>query len=131
MQLEVKKIYQSAKKLFQKKIVTRVRETVILAKSDIRQRNRILIISLSLLFVLDYMMFCLHTEKNIFNVFPSIPPIVSTHSTTLYLPSINGTSLFTEKRELPVYDSDKKFAMVLFREVVRGSIYENTSIPKY
>ena len=42
-------------------------------KASLKERNRVLIILFSLLLIIDYFMICLHIEKNIFDIFPSIP----------------------------------------------------------
>ncbi len=96
-------------------------------KADPKEKNRILIIALSLLFIFDYCMFCLHIEKNIFDIFPSIPLLDDRTTVTLFLPSLDGVTLLKEKRDIPVYESDERKVKYLFNAVVAGSVYENTS----
>lgn len=108
--------------------VSFAREVRARAAADTRDRNRIVLILLSLLFFMDYLMFCYHIEKNILDIFPSIPLLEQKRSVTLHLPSVEKTELFKEEREIPVFDSDEKNVSFLFRLVTKGSIYENTSL---
>lgn len=97
------------------------------ARKDAKERNRILILAFSLLFFLDYLMFSHHIEKNVFDIFTSIPLLEDTRAVTLHLPALDGKLIMLEKREIPVYDADEKLVKHLFNLVVKGSIYENTS----
>jgi hypothetical protein len=134
MKATFKKIFEAAKtayargrELFFAYPVPYVEELYRRGKADPKERNRILIIALSLLFLLDYLMFCFHIEKNIFDLFPSIPLLTERDYITLYLPSLDGKSLLPERREIPEYDSEEQSVRFLFSAVSRGSIYENTS----
>ncbi len=95
---------------------------------DRRERNRRVILLFSFLFLFDYFMYCLHTDKNIVDIFPEIPSLDHYHRVSVYVPSLDGNSLIRETRSIPVYDSDEKTAKALFEFVVKGSLFENTSM---
>ncbi|HOO70382.1 MAG TPA: hypothetical protein PK926_01385 [Spirochaetota bacterium] len=92
------------------------------------EKKRILIIGLSLFFFMDYIMFCYLTEKNIFDIFPSIPSLTKSHEVTLFLPTFNDMSLEKETRNIPLFVDKEREVMHLFYEVIRGSKFENTSL---
>ncbi len=97
-------------------------------KASLKERNRVLIILFSLLFIIDYFMICLHIEKNIFDIFPSIPILEQHTKATVYLPSLDGKTLLKEERKVPHFNKNEKLAKHLFKLILDGSIYENTSI---
>lgn len=93
-----------------------------------KQKNRTILLMVSLLLLLDYLMFCHHTEKNIFNIFPSFPVLSDKEHRTVYLPDLDGKSLITERRELSVPNDRDEFVRLLYKIVSKGSIYDNTSM---
>lgn len=95
--------------------------------ADIRERNRILILSLSAIFLLDYIMFSYHIDKNIFNIFPSIPVLENKKKVNIYVPSEGCKEILAEKREIYSSLEDESLVMRLFNLVADGSYYENTS----
>ncbi len=97
-------------------------------ETNVKYRNRFLIISLSLLFIADYVMFSYLTDKNIFNIFPSIPALSDQKEISVYLPSLDGNNLIKETRMAPSFSDNERFIKYLFKTVARGSIYENTSV---
>jgi hypothetical protein len=95
---------------------------------DRRERHRRVILLFAFIFLFDYLMYCLHTDKNIVDIFPEIPSLDHYRSVSVYIPSLDGISLIQEKRSIPMHDSDEKKAKALFEFVVRGSSFENTSM---
>ncbi len=91
------------------------------------ERNRRLIIFFAALFIIDYLAYSYHTDKNIFDIFPSIPSLDSHVSVSVYLPSLDGESIVDEKRMIPRYNSDEKTAKLLFETVVQGRLRANTT----
>jgi hypothetical protein len=125
---KAREIYRLSGEWFSRTVMAFATATIARAKSDPRERNRVLIIALSLVFILDYLMFSLHIEKNIFDIFPSVPLLDRYQSVTVYLPSIDKNGIFEELREIPEYETDEGTVKHLFTLVSKGSIYENTSI---
>lgn len=90
--------------------------------------NRRLIITLASIFFLDYIMFCYHAGRNIFAIFPSVPPVSSQHEITVYLPSLDGKTIIDEKRKVVSFGSEERFIQFLVNSVASGSLFENTAM---
>ncbi len=95
---------------------------------DKKEKTRRFILLFAAIFLLDYLMYCLHTDKNIVDLFPEIPSLAHEKKVSVYLPSLDGATMIHEKRAIPVYDSDEKTAKLLFEIVVKGSIFDNTAM---
>ena len=106
--------------------VRRVREELLDYPAG-RERNRRLIILFAAIFIFDYAAYSYHTEKNVFDIFPSIPSLGSRRAVTVYLPSLDGATIDEETRTIPDFTDDEQTAKSLFESVVEGRLYENTS----
>lgn len=95
---------------------------------DDRRMNRSLVLFLGFLVFADYLMFCFHADKNVFDLLPALPSISDQHEITVYLPSLNGKTLLTEKRMATDFKSRERYIHYLFNTVIRGSVYENTAL---
>lgn len=93
-----------------------------------KERNRRLILLFAGIFIADYLMYCLHTNKNIVDIFPELPSLAQEKKVPVYLPALDGTTIMRETRAIPVYDSEEKTAKLLFELVVKGSMYDNTAM---
>ncbi len=98
-----------------------------LLDGDPLRRNRFLVLSISLLLIFDYMVFCYHADKNIFDIFPALPKLDLRERRAIYVPANDGKSLLKETRKIDVPEDTDRFAGLLFGMVAKGSIYENTS----
>jgi len=98
------------------------------SRTNVKDRNRFLLIGIGSLLLLDYLMFCYHTDKNIFNIFPTIPVIEDKREIEVYLPGLDGVTIFKEKRQIMGFPSDERFVRYLFNTVRKGSQFDNTSI---
>jgi len=92
-----------------------------------KDRTRMMVLFITLLILVDYLMFCYHTDKNIFNIFPSIPPIEFRNTINVYVPDATAQNIMKETRRVQLPDSSEDFAGMLFQFVVKGSHYDNTS----
>ncbi len=92
-----------------------------------KERNRLVILSLSYIFLLDYLMFSFHADKNIFNIFPSIPAIEDRREINVYFPTLDGKNFTIEKRFIPNFNSKERLADFLIGQILKGSNYENTT----
>lgn len=97
-------------------------------ESNPQRKHRFLILVISVLLFLDYLMFCYHTDKNIFNIFPSLPALDNREKRQVYIPDIDGKTILKETRKISVPEDTDEFVHVLFKIVSKGSIYENTSM---
>jgi hypothetical protein len=96
--------------------------------ADRIEKNRFMVLFISSLLIMDYVLFCFHADKNLFDIFPSFPALDCREERTVYLPDTDGKTLLKEKRLIAVSEDNDEFIRSLFRIILRGSIYENTSI---
>ncbi len=92
-----------------------------------KERNRRLIIFFAALCVFDYMAYSYHTDKNLFDIFPSIPSLGSQVSAPVFFPSLDGTTIVEEMRTIPLFEEEEKTARSLFEAVVQGRRFANTA----
>ena len=95
--------------------------------SSEKEKNRVLILAASSLFLLIYIMFSYHIGKNIFNIFPSIPALEDKKTINIYIPAKGCKEILTEERE--IYSKLKSESLIekLFNLVCNGSYFENTA----
>jgi hypothetical protein len=103
-------------------------KTEIVAYPGGKERTRRLIILFASLFILDYLMYCLHTDKNVADIFPDIPSLDRVRQVSIYIPGLDGATITREHRSIPVYGNDERTARILFEMVARGSHYDNTAL---
>ena len=120
--------------LFDTQVKARVLRFADLVKTQIinypegKERTRRLIILFAAIFLLDYLMFCLHTDKNVADIFPDIPSLDRVRQVSVYIPGLDGATITRESRSIPVYGDDERTARLLFEMVVQGSRYDNTAL---
>ena len=96
-------------------------------KAPVRERNRFILLSLSLILFADYVMICFHTDRWIFDIFPSIPSLEDNREVKIFFPS-SGGNIATENRRIPDLEGKERVASILLDEVRQGSRHENTRI---
>ncbi len=96
------------------------------SKSRVEQ-TRFLVLVLSLTLILDYLMFCYHADKNLFNIFPTLPVLDLRREINIYLPDASAQTIMKETRRISMPESKDELANSLFNFVVRGSRFDNTS----
>jgi len=104
-----------------------IAETKVRMDNDVREKNRIILLALSSLFILDYIMFSYHIDKNIFNIFPSIPVLESKKTVNIYIPSEGCKTIIAEKRKIYSGLESENLVRRLFDLVADGSYFENTA----
>jgi hypothetical protein len=92
-----------------------------------KERNRRLIIIFAALCIFDYIAYSYHTDKNLFDIFPSIPSLGGQVKASVFFPSLDGAAIVEEKRMIPRFDNEEKTARCLFETVVEGRSYANTA----
>lgn len=95
--------------------------------SNVKEKNRIVLLAISALFILDYIMLSYHIDKNIFDIFPSIPALAERKTVNIYIPSEGSKEIISEKREIYSDLKDESLVQRLFNLVADGSFFENTS----
>jgi hypothetical protein len=96
-------------------------------KKDPREKNRIMILLVSAVFFIDYIMFSYHVDKNIFDIFPSIPVLENKDKINIYIPSEGCKEILSEKREINTDVDEDILVKKLVALVAEGSYFENTS----
>lgn len=103
--------------MFQKKEISSTEQT---------NRNRIIVSVVLVLLIINYLMICFHVGRNPFDVLPSWPITDARHEITIYLPHLDGKTIFSEKRLSAKNENLKYFIRELVEFVIKGSIVENT-----
>jgi len=91
------------------------------------ERNRFLVLLISLMLIADYLMFCYHTDKNIFNVFPALPEIDFRSDIVIHVPDLDAQTILKEGRRVLVPERKENYAALLYKMVAKGSKFENTA----
>jgi hypothetical protein len=105
----------------------KVIEIIELMKRDPKEKTRIIILLVSAMFLIDYIMFSLHVDKNILDIFPSIPVLESKDEINIYIPSEGCKEILSEKRKIETDIDEDILVKKLVALVAEGSYFENTS----
>ncbi len=104
----------------------KIEEIIAAAKADIKERNRIMLLTISGLFFFGYLMMCLLVDKNIFDIFPPVPAIKQYKTISIYVPSDGCTEIVKEQVRVYSAIEDDKLVHRLFYLVADGLKQENT-----
>ncbi len=96
--------------------------------ADRKEKNRLVMLLIAILFILNYIIFCYHTDKNPLDIFPSLPIKDKRVEINIHLPDIDGKSIIKETKKIIKMENQDIFIRLLFNKVITGSEYENTSI---
>ncbi|HOP27970.1 MAG TPA: hypothetical protein P5120_04355 [Spirochaetota bacterium] len=105
----------------------KIYNTFELMKKDPREKTRITILIISAVFFIDYIMFSYYVDKNILDIFPSIPVLESKDEINIYIPSEGCKEILSEKRKIDTDVEDNILVKKLVALVAEGSYFENTS----
>lgn len=128
--IRIKKEYSVIKPYIIKKyryLKEEIAATRVRMSNDPKEKNRILLLALSALFIFDYAVISYHIDKNIFDIFPSIPAIDSSKKINIYIPAAGCREIISEKRRIHSGLDEENLVRRLFDLVADGSYYENTS----
>jgi hypothetical protein len=106
---------------------TWILDTWKLMEQNPKEKTRIAIIALSVIFLLDYVFISIHMDKNIFDIFPSLPAIESKDKIKIYIPSEGCKEIISEYRTIDKDIDEDTFVSKLLSLVAEGSWFENTS----
>lgn len=93
---------------------------------ETKKRNRVFVLALSSVLILDYVMICFLVDRNPLNIFPSIPVLDLRSEITIWLPSPDSAEPLCEKRRLQKSDNTVEYIKRLTRLVIEGAYSENT-----
>lgn len=96
--------------------------------ADPVKKKRFIVLAVSITFLADYVMFSYITDKNILDIFPSIPALESKKDINIYIPFSKDNKIIKEQRSVPEYENRESYVKFLVHTVIKGSIYENTAI---
>ena len=111
-----------------KKLIKKIKIYTNKTSYDLSERNRFLMISISLLILLDYLLFCFISNRNPLMVLPSIPIIENKKTVNVYVPDTDGKNIIKELRSISIPENTEGYARLLIEKVIKGSNIENTSI---
>jgi len=118
-------------KSFIDKIKERFRNLVFVVQNppaDRKERNRKLLLFISVVCIVDYLALSYLADKNIFDVFPSLPVLDTRDEIVVYLPDLQASTMMKENRMITRSDDIHIQVRELVKIVARGSKYENTAI---
>lgn len=92
-----------------------------------RERSRFLVLCISLILLADYLMFCYLSDKNIFNIFPTLPRLDFRSPVHVYVPDREAKTIMKETRRVRIPDDREVFAAMLYSAVASGSMFDNTA----
>jgi len=118
-------------KSFIDKVKERFRNLVFVVQNppaDRKERNRKLLLFISVVCIVDYLALSYLAEKNIFDVFPSLPVLDTRDEIVVYLPDLQASTMMKENRMITRSDDTHIQVRELVKIVARGSKYENTAI---
>ncbi len=95
---------------------------------DKKERNRFYILLFSLIFLVDYLIFSVHVDKNVLDIFPTIPVFEERIEAEVFLPSLDAKTIIKEKRSIPCFSEDERLVKYIFNTIASGSHFENTSM---
>lgn len=108
-------------------IKSKILQTWDLMQRDPKEKTRITILLLSAIFLLDYIFISLHIDKNIFDIFPSLPAVESKDKVKIFIPSEGCKEIISEYRTIDKDVDEDIFVAKLLSLVAEGSWFENTS----
>ncbi len=118
-------------KSFIDKIKEKFRNLVFVVQNppaDRKERNRKLLLFISVVCIVDYLALSYLADKNIFDVFPSLPVLDTRDEIVVYLPDLQASTMMKENRMITRSGDTHIQVRELVKIVARGSKYENTAI---
>lgn len=92
-----------------------------------REKSRFLVLSISLVLLADYLMFCYLADKNVFNLFPALPRLDFRTPVYVYIPDREAKNILKETRRILIPKDKEVYAAMLYRAVALGSMFDNTA----
>lgn len=107
-------------------IISNIKKSYAAVHENKKKENRFYLLIVSLVLIIDYLLFCFHVEKNPFAVIPPMPVLDSRQDVEIYLPDTNENIILKEERKLIINDDSTLFVKTLVHEITAGSKFENT-----
>jgi len=93
---------------------------------DTKKRYRTLIVVISVVCCIDYLAISLLTDKNIFDIYPSLPKLDTRDTIDVFVADLDAKSILKESRTVTLPDNNEGKVRRLVKLVAEGSEFENT-----
>lgn len=93
---------------------------------DTKKRYRALLLAISVVCIVDYCAISVLDDKNLFDIYPSLPALDTRKTIDIFVADIDAKSILKEKRRVLLPQDDEGKVNRLLKLVAEGSEFENT-----
>ncbi len=94
--------------------------------ADTKKRYRTLLLGLSIVCIVDYVAISILTDKNIFDIYPSVPALDTRDTIDIYVADLDAKSILKETRKVSLPADNEGKVRRFVKLVAEGSEFENT-----
>lgn len=93
---------------------------------DTKKRYRVIVLVVSLLCIVDYAAISVLTDKNILDIYPSLPALGTRDTIDIFVADLDAKSILKETRNVWLSGDNESRVRQLIKLVAEGSEFENT-----
>ncbi|HPP50021.1 MAG TPA: hypothetical protein PLO73_08620 [Spirochaetota bacterium] len=101
-------------------------ELVVNPQADTKKRYRMVLLAVSILCIIDYAAISVLTDKNIFDIYPSLPALDTRETIDIFVADLDAKSILKETRQVLLPQNNESKVRRLVKLVAEGSEFENT-----
>jgi hypothetical protein len=101
-------------------------ELVVNPPADTKKRYRMILLAVSAVCIIDYVAISILTDKNIFDIYPSLPALDTRETIDIFVADLDAKSILKETREVSLPADNESRVRRLVKLVAEGSEFENT-----
>lgn len=94
--------------------------------ADTKKRYRTLLLAISIVCIIDYLAISILTDKNILDIYPSLPALDTRDTIDIFVADLDAKSILKETREVSLPADNEGKVRRLVKLVAEGSEFENT-----
>jgi len=94
--------------------------------ADTKKRYRMILLAVSVVCIVDYAAISVLTDKNIFDIYPSLPALDTRDTIDIFVADLDAKSILKETREVSLSGDNVSRVRRLVKLVAEGSEFENT-----
>ncbi len=94
--------------------------------ADTKKRYRMMLLAVSIVCIVDYVAISILTDKNIFDIYPSLPALDTRETIDIFVADLDAKSILKETREVLLPRDNESKVRRLIKLVAEGSEFENT-----
>jgi len=94
--------------------------------ADTKKRYRMILLVVSVVCIVDYAAISVLTDKNIFDIYPSLPALDTRDTIDIFVADLDAKSILKETREVSLSGDNVSRVRRLVKLVAEGSEFENT-----